>query len=412
MNPDIYYFNPTCEIAVANGSENYQPKAILRKFEYDLDIIPAFIAKTNDITLVYQVPSNQFIDNLKKAGIGISDLKVLDKGLNDASFINVPKGFLYPWGWSPAVHKLLGPLKASCSEEFIDSPVSQWCSVHRELYSRLQSVKVLTSIITKNGFSWMPDAEDLPRICKDHSKVIDLQRKWGRVAVKSPFSSSGRGLQILRHNEYNMSNRQVISGFLNQQGYVIAEPWYNKLLDISFQFFSNGKGSIECKGVTSFFTDKAGKYAGSFIEEMPLNFPQNLKRFISEHTAIVKELIRDALEKSPYSVDYYGWIGVDSMICKTMNNEFLFHPCIEINCRYTMGAVALTLRKHLADGSGGTFRIVFRKDKSVMEFFKEMGTRYPLCMNNGKIKRGFLPLTQPTNDSLFGSYIIVSDQKV
>ncbi len=277
MNPDVYYYNPTCEIAVANGSENYQPKALLRKFEYDLDIIPAFIGRPEDITLVHQLPSNQFIDKLKKAGIEIAGLKVLEESLNNASFVDIPKGFLYPWGWSPAVHKLLGPLKASCCKAFRESPVSQWRPVHRELYSRMQSVKVFTSIVSQNGFSWMPRLEELPLICKDHSEIIELQRKWGRIVVKSPFSSSGRGLNVLRPGEYDRTSRQIISGFFNKQDIVIAEPWYNKLLDISFQFFSNGKGSIDFKGVTTFFTVKSGKYAGSFIEEIPLNLPQRLK---------------------------------------------------------------------------------------------------------------------------------------
>ncbi len=409
MNPDIYYYNPTCELAVANGSENYQAKALLKRFERDLDIIPAFIARSEDITLVYQMPSNQFIDDLNKAGIEISGLTLLEDSLNDASFAAVPKGILHPWGWSPAVHKLLGPLKASCSKEFHASPVSTWRPVHKELYSRIQSVKIVSSIVTKNEFTWMPRFEDLPRVCKNHDEIIDLQHKWSRIVVKSPFSSSGRGLQVLRHNEYNDSNRQVISGFFNQEGYVIAEPWFDKLLDLSFQFFSYGNGDIEFKGVTTFLTDKSGKYNGSYIEELPGKLPQRLKQFIDEHIGMVKDILISELKQSLYSTEYYSWLGVDAIVYNTINNTYLFHPCLEINCRYTMGAVTLALRNHLADGSGGVFRIIYRKDKSVLDFFKEMKIRYPLSMNNRKIEKGFLPLTEATNDSLFGAYIIISD---
>jgi hypothetical protein len=412
MNPDIYYYNPTCELAVANGSENFQAKALLCKFEYDLDILPAFFALPNDITLVHKSPSAQFTDKLKKAGIEISLLKLSDECLSDISFVNSPKGFLCPWGWSPAVHKLLAPLKASCSKAFKNSVVSQWQPIHRELYSRKQGVELLESIVAKTGCSWMPQIEDLPQFCDSQDEIINLQRRWGRVVVKSIWSSSGRGLQILRPGEYNQTNSQVISGFLNQQGFVIAEPWHKKLLDISFQFFSHGNGNIEFKGVTSFITDKSGKYAGSYIKEIPENIPERLKHFISEHLLAVRELLKNQLAWSPYSTEYYGWIGIDSIIYETENNKLLFHPCIEVNCRYTMGAVSLALRDHLADGSGGVFRIIYRKDKRIVEYFEEMETRYPLCMHNGKIKKGFLPLTQSTNGSLFGAYIFVSDQKM
>ncbi len=43
--PDIFYFNPTCEFAVANGSPNWQPNKLLKKMEDDLSVLPLFFGK-------------------------------------------------------------------------------------------------------------------------------------------------------------------------------------------------------------------------------------------------------------------------------------------------------------------------------------------------------------------------------
>jgi len=416
MNPNIYYYNPTCELAVANGSENFQATALLRKFEYDLDIIPVFLASPNDIILVQKMPSQQFMDDLIKAGFEISKPLLLNESLNDPSFVAIPKGFLSPWGWSPAVHKLLSPLKPSCGYEFQQSPVTQWKSVHKELYSRKQGVEILKSIVTVSNYRWMLPEEELPVICTTHHEIIDLQKRWGRVVVKSPCSSSGRGLQILRQGEYNQSNYQVISGFLNQQKYVVVSPWHNKIFDLSFQFFSNGKGSIEYRGLSSFITDKSGRYVGSYVEELPDNLNQGVKDFLEEHVDSIQRLLFDALTESPYSTEYYGWIGVDSIVYDPEGFEnlrgkehLMIHPCLEVNCRYTMGAVALALREHLAESSSGIFSIMHGKEGHFMSFCEEKKNQKPLSVCNGKIVSGFLPITQPLADSLFGVFLEVSD---
>jgi hypothetical protein len=409
MNPDIYYYNPTCELAVANGSEYFQIPALLRKFEYDLDILPAFFARPNDITLVHKIPSPQFLDSLVKAGFEISCLRLLEESLKDPSFIDSPKGFLTPWGWSPVVHKLLASLKPSCGPEFKNSPVTQWNPVHKELYSRKKGLELLCTVITDSCCDWMPFFEDLPQICTTHEEIILLQNKWGRIVVKSPWSSSGRGLQVLRKGEYNQTNRQVISGFFNQQGYVIAGPWHNKLIDMSLQFFSDGKGRVEYKGLSSFITDKSGRYAGSYIEEIPKELDIDVKYFLEGHLEVVRDLIFKSLTDSLYSTRYCGWIGVDSIVYKSENGQLMIHPCIEVNCRYTMGAIALVIRNHLAEGSRGMLRTTYCKEGHFAGFCKEMEAREPLIMRNGKIISGFLSLTPTSIDSQFGAYLNVYD---
>ena len=411
MKPDIYLFNPTCELAVANGSENYMAPAQLRKFEDELSTLPWILARSQDIILADKVPSLQFTDQLETAGFRLPNFLPLESALSEATFISVEKGFLSPWGWSPAAHKLISPLKSGCCPEFLNSPVVEWRDVHRELYSRETALTILQRIINENHSEHILSLTDVPEICTNHEQVIALQHKWGKVVVKAPWSSSGRGLQILRPNEYNQTNRQVITGYLKQQGFVILEPWHNKVLDLSFQFFSFGNGKIDYRGLTTFSTDHSGRYIGNYLQELPSDLTRELKEFLSENLGDVKTGLHQVLESSNYSTDYYGWFGVDAIIFKSPDGKLKFHPCLEINCRFTMGAIALNLRTHLAEQSVGEFRITHGKEGYFAQFCEEKTRMEPLIVDNGEIVSGFLPLTPSLPENGFGAYLSVKVMK-
>jgi len=411
MKPDIFLFNPTCELAVANGSVNYMAPAQLRKFENELGTLPWILASSQDIILVDKVPSQQFTDQLENKGFSLPAFQTKESSLSDPSFLLADKGFLFPWGWSPAAHKLLSPLKPGCCPEFGNSPVAEWRDVHRELYSRKSALTILERNIKEYHSDNILSSNDLPDVCTSHEQIIALQHKWGKVVVKAPWSSSGRGLQILRPNEYNLTNRQVITGYLKQQGFVIVEPWHNKVLDLSFQFLSFGNGKIEYRGLTAFSTDHSGRYLGNYLQELPPDLTPELKEFLSENLDNVKTALHQVLASSDYSANYYGWFGVDAIIYKSPDGKLKFHPCLEINCRFTMGAIALRLRTHLAEQSVGEFQITHGKEGDFAQYCEEMARKEPLITDSGKIVSGFLSLTPTLPENGFGAYLSVKKMK-
>jgi hypothetical protein len=331
----------------------------------------------------------------------------LDTAFSDPDFLSVEKGFLFPWGWSPAAHKLLSPLKSGCCSEFQNSPVVNWAETHRELYSRKSALKVLKNILIECQSDNLLSFSNLSEICISHEQIIALQQRWGKIVVKAPWSSSGRGLQVLRPNEYNQTNRQVISGFLKQQGFVMCEPWHQKVLDLSFQFFSFGNGEIEDRGLTTFSTDPKGHYIGTFIQELPPKLQTELKEFLDQNLPELERSLLRVLILSNYSSAYYGWLGVDALVYKSENGKINVHPCLEINCRFTMGAIALKLRDHIAEGSFGEFRIMHGKEGDFEKFCKRMKVREPMVVENGKLVKGFLSLTPPLPNCVFGAWIII-----
>ena len=407
MKPNVYLFNPTCELAVANSSANFMASANLRRFEDELSTLPGILAQPNDLVIVDRQPPQQFKDQLESAGFLPPLYRPMENFLSDPSCIPDEIGFLFPWGWSPSAHKLLQPFKSACSSDFLNSPVAEWHEIQRELYSRRSSLDILTGIITNGNLCNVLTLNDLPEICTNHDDIIRLQQKWGQVVVKAPWSASGRGLQVLRPNEYNQTNRQVISGILKQQGYVVAGPWHNKVFDLSFQFFSFGNGNIEYKGLTSFSTDRAGHYVSNNIQEFPPDLNPEIEEFLKQNIPEIKNALHDTLNRSNYSSDYYGWIGADAMIFRSDQGDLKFHPCLEINCRFTMGAVALSLRDHLASGSTGKFRISQGTEGQFQQFCREKAKKESIIVESGKIIHGFLPLTPYLPNSHFGAFMSI-----
>lgn len=377
--------------------------------EYDLDLLPAFFAQPKDVVLVQKYPDANFLDSLLEAGLYRFNLHLLDESLRDPNFISEPKGFLKPWGWSPAMHKLFAPLKPSCSQEYLNSPVAFWKPDYKELYSRKAGRELLNYILRNAAYDFFTPLDELPQICNSHEEVYSLQQKWNHIIVKAPWSSSGRGVQVLRPGEYNRTNYQVISGFLNHQGYVIAERYYPKVQDLSFQFYSKGNGQIEFLGICSFKTDKSGRYAGSYIEEIPRHAEPSLKDFLSDHLDETRKCVERALQNSPYSLEYQGWLGVDLIVYR-INEKFMVQPCIEVNCRYTMGTISLAFRQKLTEGSFGFLNILHGKGGELQNYFSEQKLRNPLVVEDHKIIRGFLPLTSLSGETMFGAALLVDHE--
>jgi hypothetical protein len=405
MKRDIYYFNPTCELAVANGSTNYMASEKLHLFEEELSTLPGILAKPTDLVLVNSKPPQQFIDQLESAGFVVPAYETADDLLSSPAFQQMHNGFLFPWGWSPAAHKQLLQFKSNCSIEFQSSPVSEWREIHRELYGRKSSLDLLTQFVTRYNSGNILEHNNLPEICTDHRQIIPLQKKWEKVVVKAPWSASGRGLQILRPKEYNQSNRQIIGGFLKKQGYVVVGPWHEKVLDLSFQFFSSGNGNVEYMGLTTFSTDGKGRYIGNHIQEFPADLESEVKKFMVTNLPEIHNSLQKILSTSHYSTEYYGWLGVDAMIYIAEDGTLKIHPCLEINCRFTMGAIALKLREHLDKESVGEFKILNGKKGDFNRYCRDKMANRPLEIENGKIRSGFLPLTPLVPESTFGAYI-------
>ncbi len=393
----VFYFNPTCELAVANGSFSYMPPQLLREMECDLSMLPFVFADEQDFVLVEQIPSSEFIRRLAEAGFSTPGFLTLTE-LEAKPFESFDS--VLPWGWSPAAHWKLKTLKDKCSGEFKNSPVADWLPTHFNLYERATSLEFLRKFLMNHPEDWLMMQKEIGQkvFCTEEiEKLLAL----GPLVLKAPLSSSGRGIQIVRQKKLNTSNCQWISGILKQQGYVIAEPFLEKKADLSFQFQILPDSEVEYLGFSFFETSSNGQYKSTFIRPDLSNLFPRIDYSLIEKTA---KMIQKELVLSDYASYHRGYLGVDALIFER-DKQLLIQPCIEINCRMNMGILSLKLEQKIHQEAFGKFSLFYGKRGEYNNFASHQQQLYPPITKDGKLISGFFPLTEPREDKKFGAYI-------
>ncbi|MDR2980283.1 MAG: hypothetical protein LBV02_07585, partial [Bacteroidales bacterium] len=299
------------------------------------------------------------------------------------------------WGVSPQAIHLFETLNEKHSTHFI-LPV--WRDEHRYLSRREAGSEVLrklTEMIPEISPSLIPQYTDS---IKEMEKTI--QQSPVPLLVKSPYSSSGRGLLWL-WNGLGAKERELLCGMLRKQQHVSLEPILNKKLDFSLQYACDGNGSISLEGYSIFATNDKGAYIGSHLAPQS-NLIGRITAFIPNELLrrVENELTR--LIKHQYAACYKGCVGVDMMIYEE-NGEYKIHPCVEINMRYSMGYVALKIQQnYLSPGATGVFRIDHHPQPGkALRIHQELHRRHPLVIENNRIQSGYLSLCRIGEETRF-----------
>lgn len=404
--PNIYYFNPTCDYAIANQNSNWQSNKILQKMEADLSALPLFFGDKNDFILVEKLPSPEFIDSLRKLDIDIPNFILRKEAMNNPDFIQLRKNILKPWGWSPAAHKFLSPLKNSCSVEFQQSLVYNWKPEHREITSRKFALGILKQLQSTLKTDFILSSEQTPIICTTQNDFETAIKQWGKVMTKAPWSSSGRGLQPITKTPVHPKVWEKLMGIVKEQGFAVSEPLLNKALDLAL-LFEIKKGKVEYLGTSYFYTNNKGQYEGNYLNGLPSGIDKRIVDFAKYTIEEIRQPIIYALENSKMATFYEGVFGVDTLIYYDENNKLKINPCLEINVRHTMGLLSLRLEKLISENKKGVFSTYFQPGKSFHDFKKEMEKKHPLKITDNNIESGFFALTDAQQDSLFGAFILV-----
>lgn len=404
--PNIFLFNPTCEYAVANGNATWHPNQLLQKMEFDLATLPLFLAKPEDYILVDKLPSPNFIESLKSLQIQIPNFILKRESTTNQHFISQPKNKLLPWGWSPAAHKLLSPLKQFCSNEFKNSPVSNWQSEYRNLYSKKFSLGILEKLLAEINADYLLPSHLMTEICTTQNEFEILLKRWGKLMIKAPWSSSGRGLQPIKKEYIHPKLWEKLLGIVKDQGYAIAEPFLNKALDLAFEFELT-KGKVKYLGISNFTADSNGQYQGNYLNGLPDGLSNEIVAFAELIPGkIINPLIK-IIESSDLAKSYEGIFGVDTLIFWDDKNELKINPCLEINVRQNMGLLSFHFEKLIHSEKKGMFRTYYNPGTTFLQFKNEMELTNPLKIINHKIESGFFALTEACENTSFGAYLIV-----
>lgn len=192
---------------------------------------------------------------------------------------------------------------------------------------------------------------------------------------------------------------------------VVGEPFYDKEKDFAMEFFSNGKGEVRFAGYSLFETDKRGIYKENLLASNN-DILQKLSAYVpaSALHSLRKQL---TIELTKAIGEYEGYLGVDMMVCRlsSFKADYAIHPCVEINLRMNMGVVArLVYDRYVCDGMQGRYAIEYYPSPGEAEQAdRSMRQQYPLYLENGKIKSGYLSLTPVNRLTAYQAYILIGN---
>lgn len=414
--PDVWIFNPDCEEQCAKPDGSYSPNRQVDAMQRDLELLPLFFAKSDDVVLVRQEPSPSFLGGLIDAGFQVPEIvefgpKPIVMGKKH-SLVQRRVRKVQPWGWDPKVARQLhaldsgGPRHWLASEERGPSLVfsKAWMAQHYE--------RLLAEIPNAGASPLLP--APAPRVATnldEATRAIDRFLKAGatRVVVKAPWGTSGR--RNIRVEAPGPDAKQLpwMNKVLRSQGSLVVEPSFDRVFDLSYQFTVNSDGSVGHQGVTRTMNDANGRFRGVVLGRPYEGLDETARRFIYQSTDdpgwVERTLgtIASNCAMLCHGEGYAGPAGIDSMVVRHKNGLAL-RPLVEVNVRHTMGQVGMALSRRLGSATAGLWLLFNRRDieKAGMTTFNEvigvLQDRLPFWTEDQgaqKIRRGVVATNDP-----------------
>lgn len=373
--PAVFHFNPFAEGYIAQGP-SFAPVGQQVALARDLEHLPQFLCRRDDVVLVNRRPSMEFLSGIKTAGFALPEFAELKNGRIDlsGSLKDRKLGRLRPWAWGPDSLELFTPVFDNVSGE--DRRTEDRFNDHiARLYSKIWSAQFLGTVLASGverdelAASWLCSHQEVG--CAVDSLEAALQaihaiRRRGhhKVVLKQPLGLAGRNALRLWEPEILKTQRRWLENALARDGQVLVEPWLERELDFSLQLEMT-PGGLQLCGYTGLINDRRGQFQANWaapnhrkrppsavaaLFDAPGDIPGRLHRLY--------ERIIAALERELHAVSFQGPVGIDAFIYRGADGKCRLKPVVEINPRYTMGRLTVELMKQVCPGSHGLFRLV------------------------------------------------------
>lgn len=363
----VFVFNPEHDLALANGDRHYIPPKNIREM-------------ARDLAPLMERALEHFVE----------DENISDEGL-----------VLQPWGWDFAVverFKNMGVPVELLPTDTALAALSR-CSERATAHHLLSAFRAEHADDVYIGES---------ALLHQTNEISSYTERYGHVLLKAPLSGSGKGL---RH--VNVGDNKVESwanALIHRHGYFTAEPFYTKATDFAMEFcVRNSK--CDFIGYSLFVTDHHGRYIESCllndeaIEErlthyVPVDALHEVCRWVIAHWSNV---VPTEWNTAKHPIHF----GIDMMIVVD-DSQIKLHPCVEVNLRMNMGIVAHELCRYLlAPEARGIFRLSFFTDNMALRAFSaEYALSHPATYRDGRLVKGYLPLTPICDETRHHAYIL------
>ena len=400
----IHYFNPGHEIAVLNASKHYHPPALIAKMQTDLAFLPAWYASEGDFVFVETPLPDDFILCCESLNIRIKPVTPADFEESSGLWVKPAMTTVDLWGISPQSVYFFEKMNEQWNLSLV---IPQWKEAFRFLGSRFASQQLLAELL-----NYIPEIE--PEILPVFVSGIDaIEQRIGqsreRLLVKSPYSSSGRGLIWLPPAKLAQSERQLLSGMLKKQKQVSIERALDKQLDFSMQFEITGESKTRFLGYSIFQTNVKGAYESSLLDSQK-DIEKQITDYIDHDLLLQTRMALTEIIQEMYAPLYAGIIGID-MLAYKIGDSYRLHPCVEINLRKNMGYLAICLtEKYLHPNSRGKFTIEYNRDsQATILKHRQLQKQYPLIIEDRRIRSGYFSLCPATNSTNYQAFILIEN---
>ncbi|MDO4180867.1 MAG: hypothetical protein Q4D36_06215, partial [Bacteroidales bacterium] len=306
---------------------------------------------------------------------------------------------VFPWGWNAALIRRLR--EAGISGDVM--PSAEQMAAIRRLSARQTAVRVLGRLRVLLPDVTVGDAF----VFNSVEQVQEFVLHTPSSVLKAPWSGSGRGIQYAG-GIFPLPQRKWVERVIRTQQAVIGEPFYERVIDFAMEFYAFGDGNIRFVGYSLFETDKRGSY----IENV-LAADEAIENRLADYVPIAwLHRLRDVLSvelRMAIGKEYQGYLGVDMMVCRLSDGRYALHPCVEINLRMNMGVVSrLFYDRYVHQGVSGRYVVeYYSSNGEACRADEEFRKQYPLQIEEGKIRSGYLSLTPVMEDTAYQVYVII-----
>ncbi len=368
--PSVFVFNPFAEGHIVEG-KGFNPTKHQAQLARDLENLPQFLCRQDDIVLVERRPSVEFLSGIKQAGFALPEFVETPSVLAGRKL-----GHLRPWAWAPDSVELLESVFANVTAERRTAE-QRFNKGIAQFYSKAWSAEFLRKLLESRTRS---DAGPEKWLCTQNEvgvavdsldaalAAIALIRRRGhhKIIIKEAIGLAGSNAVRLFEPELLDTHRRWMTNVLSKGQQLVVEPWLERVMDFSVQLEMTPERLKRC-GYTGLLNDAKGQFQGNWAEShhhtrVPGKVvalfcdPPNISSRILQLYADVFTLLEAELRRA----DFLGPIGIDAFAYRDASGQPRLKPVVEINPRYTMGRVMVELMRQTCQGSVGTFRLINR----------------------------------------------------
>ncbi len=336
--PNVFWFNPGAEESLVSSGAASTRAA--RQMECDLALLPAYLARHEDVVIVPEMPPTAFLTQLLDAGIELPEIVSADR---------VPEigerklHELRPWARTPDAQPMIDKLGRDCPQ------------ARRELFSKALHAGFLRSLLESASNPMLCPPECVGEtVCSAGAVETWMESSsFPECVVKAPFSTAGRDRVICRVAEGVPAGLQArIGDMIDRQGELVIEPWLQRLVDFSVHY-DMADGELRRRGLVVMENTDRGQFRRATVADRFTDFLEEEVRPLlfegASRRGHLIDFLEDVLEPGLASLlgkhHYTGPVGMDAFLYQDREGAVRWKPVVEINPRYTMGRVALELAR-------------------------------------------------------------------